>query len=553
MRSLPTFFLLTAFAASCERAETAPDAGAVTADVPVAQVPFEPPPAVMRRLTRSQYLNTVRDVLGNDLVLPASVEPDTARDGFFAIGASESSVSRRGVEQFQAAAFDLASQVLREPARRARVVTCTPSGTQDEACARAALSALARRLWRRPVSEAELAPFVRVSTEAAVALEDFYRGLEYGVAGLLQSVDLLYRPELGVAAAPAARTRFTPVEMASRLAFFLWDGPPDDELLRAAEDGSLDRDDGLRAQVDRMLRSERSRRGLRAFVTEWLTLYALDGITRDAAVFPAYNAEVASAAREETLRLVEHVAFTDDQDFRDLLTTRTTFVNRRLAAIYNVRFPARASEATANDFARVELPASEGRRGLLGNASLLLLNAHPTSTSPTLRGKFIRQSLLCSPIPDPPVNVNTAIPEASPRLPTLRERIAEHSTNDTCRSCHQLMDPIGLSLENFDGIGRYRTEDNGSPIDPRGNLGTQTFRDASGLAQTLHDDPDFPRCVVTKLYRFANGRSERPGEYGELSRLQRGFASNGYRFQWLLGEIATSAAFRAIAAPEVTP
>lgn len=550
MRSARNLLLFAALAASCEKAEAPVDAAV---DAPVAAVPFEPPSAAMRRLTRSQYLNTIRDVLGTDLVLPASTEPDTAREGFFSIGASESSVSRRGVEQFQAAAFDLASQVLRETARRGRVVSCAPTGMQDDVCARASLTALARRLWRRPVTEEEITPFVRVSSEAAAALGDFYRGLEYGVAGLLQSVDLLYRPEVGVAAAPGTPTRFSDLEMASRLSFFLWDGPPDDELLQAATDGSLGRADGLRAQVDRMLRSERSRRGLRAFVTEWLSLYALDGVTRDAVVFPAYNAEVAMAAREETLRLVENVAFDADLDFRDLLTTRTTFVNRRLAALYNVRFPARASEVTAADFARVELPATEARRGILGNASLLLLHAHPTTTSPTLRGKFIRQSLLCSPIPDPPVNVNTAIPEASMRLPTLRERIAEHSTNDTCRSCHQLMDPIGLSLENFDGIGRFRTEDNGVRVDPRGSIGTQTFRDFVELTQTLHDHPDLPRCVVTKLYRFANGRTELPGEYGEVARLQRGFTANGFRFRWLLGEIATSDAFRAIAAPEVTP
>lgn len=549
MTSLRPFFLATLLAASCEKSEAPQDAAAP--DVPIVASPFEPPPSAMRRLTRTQYLNSLRDVFGNDLVLPASVEPDTAREGFFAIGASESAVSRRGVEQFQAAAFDIASQVLRDEARRARLVGCMPAGVTDENCARTALTALARRLWRRPVTAEEVAPFVRVSGEAATALNDFHRGLEYGVAGLLQSVELLYRPEVGAAAAPGARTAYTAFELASRLAFFLWDGPPDDELLTAAEQGALAREDGLRAQVDRMLRSERARRGLRAFVTEWLMLYGLDAVSRDAVVFPAFNAELSTAAREETLRLAEFMAFEGEQDFRDILTTRTTFVNRRLSALYGVRFPARASEVTAADFVRVELPGAELRRGLLGNASILLLNAHPTSTSPTLRGKFIRQVLLCSPIPDPPVNVNTAIPEASVRLPTLRERIAEHNTNDTCRSCHQLMDPIGLALENFDGIGRYRVEDNNVRIDPRGSIGARTFNDASELAQTIHDHPDFPQCMVTKLYRFANGRVQAPGEFGEVARLQRGFAANGYRLRWLLGEIATSAAFRTTTAPEV--
>ena len=544
--------LAVGLAAACDKTESTPDAS-VAADAPVAQLPYEPPAAVMRRLTRSQYVNTLRDVFGADVVVPASTEPDTARDGSFAIGASESSVSRRGVEQFQAAAYDIAQQALRDEARRARLVTCAPSGMRDDACARTALGALARKLWRRPVAPAELDALVEVSGMAGASLGDFYRGLEYGVAGLLQSVELLYRPEVGETARSGARTRYTAVELASRLSFFLWDGPPDDALLSAAEDGSLDRAEVLRAQVDRMLADPRARRGLRAFVTEWLSLHALDGTARDATLFPAFSAELAAAAREETLRLTEHLAFDADVDFRELATTRTTFVNRRLAALYNVRFPARASESGAMDFARVELPAEEQRRGVLGHASVLLLNAHPTSTSPTLRGKFIREALLCSPIPAPPVNVNTAIPEASMRLPTLRERIAEHNTNATCRSCHQLMDPIGLALEHFDGIGRFRETDNGARIDPRGSIGAMNFRDAAELAQVLHDHPDFPRCVATKLYRFANGRAETPGEYSEVARLQGAFAANGFRLRWLMGEIATSAAFRTATAPEVTP
>lgn len=549
--SLQRAALAALLAVACDKTDAAPDAGA--ADVPVSRGPYEPAPAAMRRLTKSQYLNTLRDVFGADVVLPASIEPDAAREGSFAVGSSESAVSRRGIEQFQAAAYDVASQALDE-ARRSRLVSCTPAAMRDDACARTALKSLARRLWRRPVTDEEIAPFVEVAGSAGASLGDFYRGLQYGVAGVLQGVETLYRPELGAAGAAGARTRHSAVELASRIAFFLWDAAPDEELLRAAEDGSLDRPDGVRAQVDRMLRSEKTRRGLRAFVTEWLSLHALDAVSRDATLFPSFNAELATSAREETLRLAEHLALELDGDFRDLLTTRTTFVNRRLAALYGVRFPGRVSEGTPNDFARVELPTDELRRGILGHASILLLNAHPTSTSPTLRGKFIREALICSPIPAPPVNVNTAIPEASMRLPTLRERIAEHNTNATCRSCHALMDPIGLALENFDGVGRFRTVDNGARIDTRGNIGTRTFRDAAELAQTLRDDPDHPRCVVTRLYRFAYGRVETPGEFGEVGRLQQGFSANGYRLRWLMGEIATSDAFRTATVPAgVTP
>jgi hypothetical protein len=224
---LRSLVLLPLLAASCEKAEAPADAGAPAADVPVAEVPFEPPAAVMRRLTRTQYLNTLRDVFGSDVVLPASVEPDTAREGFFSIGASESAVSRRGVEQFQAAAFDIASQVLRNEGQRMRLIGCAPAGTQDDACARTALTTLARRLWRRAVTEDEITPFVRVSGEAATALGDFHRGLEYGLAGLLQSTDLLYRPEVGATGRCRARARATRPSSSPRASrSFSGTGPP---------------------------------------------------------------------------------------------------------------------------------------------------------------------------------------------------------------------------------------------------------------------------------------------------------------------------------------
>ena len=204
MTWLRSLVLLPLLAVSCGKSEAPADAATPAADVPVVEVPFEPPTAVMRRLTRTQYLNTLRDVFGNE-VLPASIEPDTAREGFFSIGASESAVSRRGVEQFQAAAFDIASQALRNEGQRMRLLGCAPAGTQDDACARTALTTLARRLWRRAVTAEEITPFVRVSGEAATALGDFHRGLEYGVAGLLQATDLLYRPEVGATASAGAR------------------------------------------------------------------------------------------------------------------------------------------------------------------------------------------------------------------------------------------------------------------------------------------------------------------------------------------------------------
>jgi len=521
------------------------DAGPPVVDEDHPPVPFEPPAPALRRLTQSQYTHTVRDVLGDDLVVPRALEPDVARSGLTAIGASETSVSRRGVEQYQAAAYALAEQVLRDPTRRARLVTCTPAGIRDDRCATETLAALGRRLWRRPLSTEETTALGNVAGRAAEVLGDFWRGLEYGLAALLQAPDMVFRAELGVPdAARPGFSRFTGYEMAARMAWFLWDGPPDAALLDAAAGGVLDTPEGLRGEATRMIADPKGRRGLRAFLTDWLHLGELDRVSRDAMIFPAYGPDLTNAAREETLRTAAWIALDENRDFRDILTSRDTFVNRRLASVYRVQFPQRAMEGEGDPFARVTFAEDDLRRGLLGQASILLLHAHPTSTSPTLRGKFVRESLLCSPIPMPPVGLNTAVPEPSATLRTLRERIAAHNTVPECATCHRLTDPLGLTLETFDAIGRSRRSENGVPLDTSGDLDGRPLADARALAQTLHDDPTVSRCIVQTVYRFAQGREDADGELGEVRRLHGRFRAEGYRWRALMLELVTSDAFR---------
>ncbi len=515
-----------------------PDAGVAQ---PPATVTYNPPEPVLRRLTKGQYVNAIHDLLGDDLLVTRPMEPDVPLGGSVSVGAASTSISRRGVEQYEALAYDLAEQLLRTETRRARAVGCTPTGTADATCAETFLRATGRRLWRRPLTVDELNALVTLAGNAATTLNDFHRGLEYALAAMLQSPHFLFRAELAEPASGSGTARFSPYSLASRLAFFLWNSPPDDALLTAAAEGRLDSEEGLRAEVERMLASPKLNRGLRAFVTEWLGLQLLDGVSKDPMVFTSFSSDVPAAAREETLSLAEHLAITRDADFRDILTTRETFVNRRLASIYNVRAP---SQTRADGFGLITLPADSPRRGLLGHVSVLALAAHPVSTSPTLRGKFIRESLLCNEVPMPPVNVNTALPEPSASLRTMRERLIQHQVDPTCRSCHLLLDPVGLALEHFNGIGAWRPDDRGARIDPSGNLDGASYRDALGLTQTIHDSPSFPRCVTTRLYRFAYGRHESDGEEAEVGRLSQDFAYGGYRLRRLMSSIATSAAFR---------
>jgi hypothetical protein len=509
--------------------------------------PFEPGESGLRRLTVEQYENAIRDVLGDEIVVPTSLEPDSAVEGLVALGAGLTTISSRGVEQYETAAYSIADQAMSTPEVRARILPCTPSGAGDAECARAFVERFGRRMFRRALEAAEVDALVGVATQAATTLGTFDLGIEYAMAAILQSPSFLFRTELGEPDPDAAGwLRYDGYELATRLAFFFWNTVPDEALLDAAESGELEADEGLAAQVERLLADDRLHAGVRAFFTDMLRLKALDDLTKDPTVFVLMSPEVGPSAREETLLGVEHLVFDLEGDYRDLLTTRTAFLNRRLAAIYDVPAPAREG------FGEAELPEDGLRMGLLGQVSFLAANAHAESTSATLRGKFIREVLLCASIPPPPAMQNVALPEPSPDALTLRDRSLQHVQNGTCRGCHQLMDPMGLSLENFDGLGRYRETDHGAVIDASGELNGIPFENAEGVGYILHDHPDVPRCLVRTMYRYATGRLEASGETEALRQLTDTFESDGYRVKDLMREIALHRSFRLATAPAGT-
>jgi hypothetical protein len=531
------------------------DNGPVEEVVPVPEpdwaVPYAPPEARMRRLTVDQYRTAVRDVFGPSLILTSSLEPDLRIDGYVSVGSAESTVSPRGIELYEAAAFAVARQVW-DPASdvlRAPWLDCAlaESGAPG-ACGRSFLAKAGRRLWRRPLSSAELDRWQAVADDAAQVLGGARAGMEYALAGLLTSPHFLYRVELGEPdPAVAGRWRFTDLEMASRLSFLLWNAPPDESLLQAAEAGELTEDDALAGHVARMLDDPRARQGVRATVSEALELHLLDRLSKDPTLFPHMSTTLGASAREETLHLVEWVVFEQDADFRDLLTTRTTFLNRELAALYDVRAP------SLEGFAQTELPGEVPRVGLLGHVSMLAPHAHPVASSPTLRGYFIRTRLLCETLGGPPADVDTAIPPPTGTTPTLRDRVAEHLEVESCAGCHNLIDPLGLALETFDGIGRYRTTENGAQIDASGDLDGVMFDDAEGLALSVREHPRFASCMVRHLVRHANGRVETQGERALIREIGHAFARGGYRWRTLLTAFVLSDAFRTVGAVETTP
>jgi len=506
---------------------------------PIEVDPAEP---VLRRLTAEQYTRSMAILFGADIVVPPQLEPDVALDGFYALGSSETSISPRGVEQYEVAAFAIAEQALTEAPIRSAIVPCSPASTtaRDDACAAQFAAELGLRAWRRPVADAEVERLVAVAGGATDALGSFDAGLEYVVAALLQSPNFLFRHEAGEPDPDGEGRRYTSWEMATRLSFFFWNSAPDDDLLAAAADGELTDPDGIRAHAERLLADPRTRDGLRSFFTDRLTLYELDDLSKDPLLFTHMSTEVGPAAREQTLRDLERIAFDVEAPYSDFFISRETHLNRKLASIYSVPAPAREGYGLA------VLDEADGRRGFLGHISFLAQASHPVSSSATLRGLYVRRNLLCDPVPAPPAGVDTSIPEPSGDVQTLRARVAEHLEDPYCASCHDVLDTIGLGLENFDAIGAWRDTDHGAVIDPSGNVDDEAFDDAWELGQVLADHPGTAACLVTSLFRYALGHPEALGERDALDALIDGFDRGGQLLLPAMLAVATSPAFRVV-------
>lgn len=536
--------LLFGFALSCAPDKAPADSGPAAEARPPAPA-VAPGAPVLRRLTRAQYDASIDDLLGPGLVLPAALEPDHEESGLAVVGAGVGAVSALGVERYEDAALSLAAQVVADPGRRGRVLPCAPASAADADCAATFAAETGALFYRRPLSDDEVARIAGVVTAVGASAGDFDVGLEFGLAALLQSPHFVYRVEHGLpdAADPSVR-RLTGPELATRLAFLLWGGPPDAALLAAAAAGELDTPAGRVAVARAMLDDPRAARGVRTLFTDLFHLDALDAIEKDPLVYTHASPALAAAAREETLRVVESLALDGEADFLSLLSLESTFVDRRLAALYGLPAP------DLDGWGSVALSREGGRRGLLGHASILLLESHATRSSATMRGVFVRKTLLCQVIPPPPADVDTSLPEGSVDAPTLRERIAPHLEDPTCAGCHRLTDPIGLGLENFDGVGRFRSTENGATIDASGELDGTAFADAWGLAAAVEGHPNLGPCMVTHLFEAATGRVLAEGEEPLRDWLADGFAANGNVWSDLLLDLIASPGFDRVGALE---
>jgi hypothetical protein len=544
---------LLMWTAACEGALTNPERDdapgqpgpGTTPETPSAVTPFVPAEAVLPRLTNAQYRSALRELLDVQLPEDAALEADTNPYLFYSIGASTTQLSAYGVERYDESARVVAATIAHDPARMAALLgDCAPSAA-DDACAQRFIERQGARLYRRPLSAEEQERWLSIARDTALPGQPT-SGLEMVLAGMLQSPHFLYRVELGEPdPAHPDQLRYTSVEMASRLAALLWNSVPDDALLDAAASGQLVEEQGLRAQVDRMLADKRARAATQDFFVQYLDLHRLDKVQRDPERYPGYTPALLDAMRTEVRLLVDDLVFRRDADIRTLFSTRRSFVNDQLAALYEVDAPG----ATPYAFVPVEFPTDSPRAGILTLAAFLTSNAHPTETSPTLRGKYLRERLLCQTVPPPPDNVSFELAQMDGQPRSLRERLEQHRSNPSCAGCHAFIDPPGYLFERFDSVGRYREVVDGLDVDSSGELNGVKMDDSSRVGEVLLADGQLSSCMVKQLYRHASARLNTSDERAALLELEAEFERSGYRFNALLRAMALSDGFRRLASP----
>lgn len=519
----------------------APDAGTEVPDAgmaepkpdPCASGTIEPGPNPVRRLTRQEYNNTVRDLLGDTRNLASSFAPEEEGLGFNN-NALALSVTQLHIEQYLDAAEKLAAA-----ANLTQVVPCDPASIGADACGKQFIESFGRRAFRRPLDSGEVTRMKALFDDARASF-DFNTAVRMVIQAMLQSPQFLYRPEVGTPGNPNQVVPLTQYEIASRLSYLLWQSMPDATLFTAAANGKLGTPAEIEAQARRMLQDPRARPAMFDFYRQWLQLSHLDYTTKDTAMFPDF-ATLKPLMKKESEAFLNYVFWEGGGKADLLFNAPYTFVNKTLAAHYGV------SGVTTESFTKVSLDPTK-RAGIFTQGAFLSALAKPNQTSPVHRGKFVREQLFCQSLPPPPDGLVIIPPDPKPGTST-RDRFAEHANNQACVGCHQLMDPIGFGFENYDAVGAYRTVDNGLPVDASGEVvgagdANGTFVGAIALTQKLGQSTTVKECLATQWFRFGYGRSESNADACSVHQIQTAFANSGYDMQELVVALTQSDAFR---------
>jgi hypothetical protein len=427
-----------------------------------------------------------------------------------------------------------------------RIFICRPEQTDEEiACARRILTNLARRGYRGPVTENDIDPLIPLFSEGRADGGSFEYGIEMALSGLLVSPHFLYRvPAVPEGGNSGDIYELSDIDLASRLSFFLWSSIPDEELLSLAEQGVLKDPEVLSAQLARMLADPKTKALVDNFGGQWLHLRNVQDWTPDPDRYDYFDDSLRYAFQQETELFLENM-IREDRSVLDLINADYTFVNERLANYYGI------DGIEGGYFRRVPL-TDTGRRGVLGQGSVLMVTSYPTRTSPVLRGKWVLENLLGSPPPPPPPDVPALDDSAEISAGSLREALEQHRANPACAVCHNRLDPLGFALESFDAVGRQRTTEDGVEVDDSGALPDGTIVDGlDGLRNVLMTRKDeFVETFAEKLLTYAIGRGLEPSDRPALREIRRRVEASDYRFSALVDGIVGSVPFRNRSIPD---
>jgi len=491
------------------------------------------PRAVLRRLTHSQYNNTVRDLLG-DQTAPANQFPPEDFVNGFKDQYEAQNLSPLLAEAYSTAAEKLARNAFRNGDTHG-LIPCKASAD----CRDKFIRGFGRRAFRRPLDAGEMRRYAALFARET----DFLKGAQLVVEAMLQSPSFLFRLD------DTANPQWKPYATASRLSYAVWDSMPDAELMNAAAGGELATPPGFEKMARRMLLDPRAHQALDEYVSQWLRFDRILTSSRDRRRYPKFSRETAVAMTEEARQFVADLVW-NDRNFMDAFTANYGFVNADLAAIYGVPAPAR-------EFERVEFPAESERAGLLGQVLFLALAAKPDDTSLTGRGLFVREQFLCQHVPPPPAGVNTnLLPSTEAHPQTNRDRMTEHVSNPTCATCHNLIDPIGFGFEKFDAVGARRDKyellfsagyhGGGKRPPPKkveltmdtdgfvAGIPNSRFRSPRELGEVLAKTPQCQECMVKQYFRYISGRMETPADYPVIQRAFEDFRQSQFRFKELI-------------------
>lgn len=507
----------------------------------------EPAAIAARRLSPAQYAATIADLFGTTIKIGGRFDPGLRVDGLIEIGASKANISSAGIEQYDTIARSIAAQVMDEK-RRDLFVQCKPAAANaaDTSCSTKFFKEIGPHLFRRPLTEAELRTYVVSADEAARTLRDFYAGLGLSMASMLTAPQFLFRQETTkVDPAHPGSIQLDPFAIATRLSYFLWNSTPDRALLDAAASGKLDSSKGRANQVERMIKSPRLEAGVRAFFWDMLRYEDFGGVTKDNTIYPKFSTQVAQDAQEQTLRTIVDLVLTQRSDYREIFTTKKTFLTRALASVYEVPFAVNAPSGSIDQWRPYQFADNDPRGGIAMQAAFITLNSHPGRSSPTLRGKALREVFFCQKVPDPPGNVQFDLIQdtSNPLYKTARQRLGAHATSPACAGCHKITDPIGFALENFDGGGSFRSTENGMKIDTTGLLDGKAFANGLELGSVVRSNPAATSCIVTRMTSYALGRESRSVDPKWKEALNKDFANDKFVLPDLMSRIALSPQF----------